>query len=98
MRPARIAVRALCVETHETWLEDNRYLAVELLKEQRRERLRVARLMESFLMPERNLHNLTDTTAVSRAAVPVGRTASSGRQAVGPRLAAALALTVWMLC
>ena len=35
-------VRALCVETHEAWLEDNRYLNMELLKEQRRERLREA--------------------------------------------------------
>ena len=35
-------VRALCVETHEMWLEDNRYLNMELLKEQRRERLRQA--------------------------------------------------------
>ena len=33
-------VRTLCVETHESWLEDNRYLNMELLKEQRRERLR----------------------------------------------------------
>ena len=32
-------VRALCVETHEAWLEDNRYLK---LAEQRRERLRAA--------------------------------------------------------
>ena len=35
-------VRALCVETHEMWFEDNRYLNMELLKEQRRERLRQA--------------------------------------------------------
>ena len=35
-------VRALCVETHEAWLEDNRYLNRNLLKEQRRERLRAA--------------------------------------------------------
>jgi hypothetical protein len=35
-------VRALCVETHETWLEDNRYLNMDLLQEQRRERLRAA--------------------------------------------------------
>lgn len=35
-------VRALCVETHETWLEDNRYLNMDLLEEQRRERLRAA--------------------------------------------------------
>jgi transposase-like protein len=35
-------VRALCAETHETWLEDNRYLNMELLKEHRRERLRQA--------------------------------------------------------
>ncbi len=32
-------VRALCVETHEARLEDNRYLNRNLLKEQRRERL-----------------------------------------------------------
>ena len=35
-------VRTLCVETHEAWLEDNRYLNMELLAEQRRERLRAA--------------------------------------------------------
>ena len=35
-------VRALCVETHEAWLEDNRYLNMDLLKEQHRERLRAA--------------------------------------------------------
>ncbi len=35
-------VRALCVEIHEAWLEDNRYLNMDLLKEQRRERLRAA--------------------------------------------------------
>jgi transposase-like protein len=27
-------VRALCVEMHETWLEDNRYLIMTLLAEQ----------------------------------------------------------------
>ncbi len=31
-------VRALCVETHERWLEDNRTLNMDLLKEQRRKR------------------------------------------------------------
>ncbi len=35
-------VRALCVETHEAWLEDNRYLNMDLLKEQWRERLPAA--------------------------------------------------------
>jgi hypothetical protein len=35
-------VRALCVEIHEAWLEDNRYLNMDLLKEQRRERLPAA--------------------------------------------------------
>ena len=35
-------VRALCVETHEAWLEDNRYLNMDLLKEQRCERLPAA--------------------------------------------------------
>ena len=35
-------VRALCVETHETWLEDNRYLNMALLAEQKKEQLRLA--------------------------------------------------------
>jgi transposase-like protein len=35
-------VRALCAEIHETWLEDNRYLNMELLREQRKEQLRKA--------------------------------------------------------
>ena len=35
-------VRALCVEIPEAWLEDNRYLNMDLLKEQCRERLRAA--------------------------------------------------------
>ena len=35
-------VRALCVEIHEAWLEDNRYLNMDLLKEQRREHLPAA--------------------------------------------------------
>ncbi|MFO1417391.1 MAG: transposase [Methylotetracoccus sp.] len=30
-------VRALCVETHEAWLEDNRYLNMSLLVEQKKE-------------------------------------------------------------
>jgi len=34
--------RALCVETHETWLEDNRYLNMALLAEQKKEHLRLA--------------------------------------------------------
>ena len=33
-------VRALCVEIHETWLEDNRYLNMALLAEQKKELLR----------------------------------------------------------
>ncbi len=33
-------VRALCVEIHEAWLEDNRYLNMDLLTEQKKERLR----------------------------------------------------------
>jgi transposase-like protein len=28
-------VRALCAETHEAWLEDNRYISMELLKEKK---------------------------------------------------------------
>jgi putative transposase len=35
-------VRALCVETHEAWLEDNRYLNMTLLIEQKKELLRLA--------------------------------------------------------
>jgi putative transposase len=35
-------IRALCVETHETWLEDNRYLNMALLAEQKKEALRLA--------------------------------------------------------
>ena len=35
-------VLALCVETHETWLEDHRYINMDLLKEQKKEQLREA--------------------------------------------------------
>ena len=35
-------IRALCVETHETWLEDSRYLNMSLLAEQKKEALRLA--------------------------------------------------------
>lgn len=35
-------VRALCIETHETWLEDNRYLNMSLLIEHRKEVLKLA--------------------------------------------------------
>lgn len=35
-------IRALCVETHETWLEDSRYLNMTLLAEQKKESLRLA--------------------------------------------------------
>lgn len=35
-------IRALCVEIHETWLEDNRYLNMTLLAEQKKELLRLA--------------------------------------------------------
>lgn len=35
-------VRALCVEIHEAWLEDSRYLNMTLLAEQRKETLRLA--------------------------------------------------------
>lgn len=35
-------VRALCVETHETWLEDSRYLNMTFLAEQKKEQLRLA--------------------------------------------------------
>ncbi|TSE28541.1 Transposase, Mutator family [Tepidimonas charontis] len=35
-------IRALCVETHETWLEDSRYLNMTLLSEQKKEALRLA--------------------------------------------------------
>lgn len=35
-------IRALCVEKHETWLEDHRYLNMSLLAEQKKELLRLA--------------------------------------------------------
>lgn len=35
-------IRALCVETHEAWLEDSRYLNMTLLVEQKKEMLRLA--------------------------------------------------------
>jgi len=35
-------IRALCAETHETWLEENRYLNMTLLDEQRKELMRLA--------------------------------------------------------
>jgi transposase-like protein len=35
-------IRALCVETHEAWLEDSRYLNMMLLTEQKKELLRLA--------------------------------------------------------
>ncbi|WP_043700522.1 IS256 family transposase [Tepidimonas taiwanensis] len=35
-------IRALCVETHEAWLEDSRYLNMSLLAEQKKELLRLA--------------------------------------------------------
>lgn len=35
-------IRALCVETHESWLEDNRYLNMTLLAEQKKEALQLA--------------------------------------------------------
>jgi transposase-like protein len=35
-------VRALCVEIHEAWLEENRYLNMDLLKEHKKEMLRQA--------------------------------------------------------
>jgi len=35
-------VRALCAETHEAWLEDNRYINMDLLKEQRKAAMKIA--------------------------------------------------------
>ena len=35
-------LRALCVETHESWLEDKRYLNMDMLWEARKEQLRKA--------------------------------------------------------
>ena len=35
-------IRALCAETHETWLEDNRYINMELLKEQKKAAMKLA--------------------------------------------------------
>ena len=35
-------IRALCVETHEGWLEDKRYINMDLLREARKDQLRKA--------------------------------------------------------
>ncbi len=35
-------IRALCVETHEAWLEDNRYINMDLLREQKKIALKAA--------------------------------------------------------
>lgn len=35
-------IRALCCETHETWMEDNRYIDMSLLKEQKKAEIRKA--------------------------------------------------------
>ena len=35
-------VRALCAETHEAWLEDNRYINMDLLKEQKKAQMKLA--------------------------------------------------------
>lgn len=35
-------VRALCAETHEAWLEDNRYINMGLLREQKKQALKIA--------------------------------------------------------
>jgi transposase-like protein len=35
-------VRALCAETHEAWLEDNRYINMDLLKEQKKTAMKLA--------------------------------------------------------
>ena len=41
-RCARPVVRALCVETHENWLEAHRYLNMDYLRELKKEALRNA--------------------------------------------------------
>lgn len=35
-------VRALCAETHEAWLENNRYINMDLLKEQKKAQMKLA--------------------------------------------------------
>ena len=35
-------IRALCAETHEAWLEDNRYINMDLLKEQKKAAVKIA--------------------------------------------------------
>ena len=35
-------VRALCAETHETWLEDNRCINMDLLREQKKAAMKLA--------------------------------------------------------
>jgi transposase-like protein len=45
-------IRALCVENHEAWLEDSRYLNMMLLSEQKKEALRLA----AYSAPRINLY------------------------------------------
>ena len=42
MQRAASGGRALCAEADEAWLEDNRYINMDLLREQRKEQLRKA--------------------------------------------------------
>jgi hypothetical protein len=35
-------IQALCVETHEGWFEDHRYLNMDLLREARKDQMRKA--------------------------------------------------------
>lgn len=57
-------VRALCTETHEAWLEDNRYLNMSLFDEQKKELLKMAAWAAKRTTSAMTifLHNLTDTT------------------------------------
>ncbi|KRP97628.1 hypothetical protein AOQ72_17265 [Bradyrhizobium yuanmingense] len=67
-------VRALTVERHETWLEDHRYLNMDLLKEHKKEALRQAAL--TMLRPTKGMH----ATPLRRRRSPALRSWASERR------------------
>lgn len=73
-------IRALAVETHEGWLEEHRYLIMQLFAEHKREqlrqvstpRLRKTSSPKTSSYRDQLVHNLTDTTHAKCAAKSSG--------------------------
>ena len=64
---------ALCAETHDSWLEDHRYLNMDFLKAQKTDLLQTAARTSTASAMTGILHNLTYTTVcmARRGAMPV---------------------------